>query len=411
MNSRSVFSEKGQAIVYLAIGFIVFLGFVALAIDGGMVLADRRHDQNAADSSSLAGGAAAGLHIQSNQNYTCDDPYSCDSVALNNAVEKAQARALANSFDIGTNLANHNGVTAVCYGSDYDDAYIDVTVDISSTTPSNFLQLIFPQALHNEVEAVTRVDPGGPIMFGNAIVALNDEYCSDPGSQGVIMGGSGSVNVSGGSIFSNGCMRDNGGVTVTITNGLALATDLTHITFDNWDPDPTTSPPDSAVKPEDYVIPTPDCTDHWVSSLPKLPNKLSGLYCISANLTINAGDQIEGTNVTIYVPTGKFTINGTPYVNITAPTSNAFSPAIQGVLIYLPPTNSNLVKLNGDEGSEFGGLIIAPGSTVQLNGNGENLYVGQVIGYNVDITGNANFYLDYDGCRGYIKPPEFGLYK
>jgi len=35
---------------------VVFFGFVALAIDGGMALADRRNAQNVADSASLAGG-------------------------------------------------------------------------------------------------------------------------------------------------------------------------------------------------------------------------------------------------------------------------------------------------------------------------------------------------------------------
>ena len=61
MNSKKCNSEKGQAIVYLVIGMVVFLGFVALAIDGGMALADRRRSQNGADAASLAGGAAASL--------------------------------------------------------------------------------------------------------------------------------------------------------------------------------------------------------------------------------------------------------------------------------------------------------------------------------------------------------------
>lgn len=55
MNTKHFNSEKGQAIVYLVIGLVVFLGFVALAIDGGMVLADRRDAQNATDASALAG--------------------------------------------------------------------------------------------------------------------------------------------------------------------------------------------------------------------------------------------------------------------------------------------------------------------------------------------------------------------
>ena len=46
-------SEGGQVLAFLAICFVVLLGFAALAIDGGMVFADRRQAQNAADASSL----------------------------------------------------------------------------------------------------------------------------------------------------------------------------------------------------------------------------------------------------------------------------------------------------------------------------------------------------------------------
>ncbi len=56
MNAKYHDSEKGQAIVFLVLGLVVFLGFVALAIDGGMALADRRHSQNSADASSLSPG-------------------------------------------------------------------------------------------------------------------------------------------------------------------------------------------------------------------------------------------------------------------------------------------------------------------------------------------------------------------
>ncbi len=63
MNTKPQNSEKGQAIVFLVIGLVVFLGFVALAIDGGMALADRRHEQNAADAASLAGGGKAALDL------------------------------------------------------------------------------------------------------------------------------------------------------------------------------------------------------------------------------------------------------------------------------------------------------------------------------------------------------------
>ena len=50
--------EEGQVLVLLVLGMIGLLAFTALAIDGGMILVERRSAQNAADASSLTGSGA-----------------------------------------------------------------------------------------------------------------------------------------------------------------------------------------------------------------------------------------------------------------------------------------------------------------------------------------------------------------
>jgi uncharacterized membrane protein len=57
-------SEEGQVLPFLAVCFVILLGFTALAIDGGMLFSDRRHAQNAADASSLAGGSGAAYFMR-----------------------------------------------------------------------------------------------------------------------------------------------------------------------------------------------------------------------------------------------------------------------------------------------------------------------------------------------------------
>ena len=47
--------ENGQTLIYVALGMVVLLGFVALAIDVGYVYGERRRMQNAADAGALAG--------------------------------------------------------------------------------------------------------------------------------------------------------------------------------------------------------------------------------------------------------------------------------------------------------------------------------------------------------------------
>ena len=55
---RSIRADDGQTLIYVALGMVVLLGFVALAIDGGHLYAERRAMQNAADAGALAGARA-----------------------------------------------------------------------------------------------------------------------------------------------------------------------------------------------------------------------------------------------------------------------------------------------------------------------------------------------------------------
>ena len=55
MNKRT---EKGQALIIIALAAVVLFGFAALAIDGSTAFSDRRHAQNSADTAALAGALA-----------------------------------------------------------------------------------------------------------------------------------------------------------------------------------------------------------------------------------------------------------------------------------------------------------------------------------------------------------------
>ena len=420
MNANYHNSEKGQAIVYLVLGFVVFLGFVALAIDGGMALADRRHAQNAADAASLAGGGAAALSLEdSNIDY---GNWSCGSVgsAIWHAEDAAINRASANNFSITTHVDNDalNYVDATC-----SNKYIDVTVEISATTPSNFLQLVFPSALHNEVEAVTRVFPRHPYAYGNAIVALNSDYCPGGGSPGAIMFGNGETIVQGGGIFSNGCVRGNGNAgsvtmlpitdtTPTVPAGGIYGHDTDPGNLD-WQPEDPQITGDT-LDYNDYAIDPPsegDCEIHgWRNSLPAVLDP--GLWCISGNLSVNAHASISGTDVTIYVPNGKITINGGGNLHLYAPDPNLEAPfgALPGVLFYVPETNHNTVTINGNAGDEFKGIIYAPRSLIKLTGTSESeIFNGQVIGWNVEMGGNTGFNIYYNPDEGRTVPTSMQL--
>jgi hypothetical protein len=414
MNAKRLNSEKGQAIVYLALGMVVFLGFVAMAIDGGMALADRRQEQNAADAASLAGGSKAAIDLDqakiTTQNWSCGSA----QFAMNNGEYFAIQRALANNFTITDpypSPCDHNCVIATCSNA---DKYVDVTVEISATTQSNFLQLVFPTALHNEVAAVTRVYPGGPLVNGNAIVALNSAGCQGH-QDGGIMYGSGLVDVHGGGIWSNGCMRGNGKPNVTVDPPYGIYGNELSEGHALWSPSPTLV--HELIPPELYKIKLPDCNDpdaHNVSSLPA--NMDPGLWCITGDLQINAQDTIIGDGVTIYLATGGISINGGATIKITSPDPDAkpkdVSPAIPGVLIYLPSTNHSVVSLNGNSDTRYTGTILAPGAEVTINGtNGTDAYHSQIIGWDVLVGGTADTYVTYLGDENAGLPTSMELHK
>ena len=114
--------------------------------------------------------------------------------------------------------------------------------------------------------------------------------------------------------------------------------------------------------------------------------------------------------VTIVLLNGSFTTNGNADIQLSSLT--AVSPALKGITLYLPPSNHNVVKLNGNESSYYEGVVYAPSSTILLDGTGDSIFVNsQVIGWNVVLNGNAYTKVSYDGCIGATRPASLELSK
>ncbi len=85
MDHEATRSEKGQNIILVAILMLVFIGLLALVLDGGMAFAKRREAQNAADAGALAGA-----------NQLCNNPgvegqAAAQDAALNYAIIRNHA--------------------------------------------------------------------------------------------------------------------------------------------------------------------------------------------------------------------------------------------------------------------------------------------------------------------------------
>jgi Putative Flp pilus-assembly TadE/G-like len=433
-------SEQGQVLVLVVLGFVVLLGFVALAIDGSMVYSDRRFAQNASDASSLAGGGAAALSMENSYveypDFSCSDP--AVTAAQTAAKLAAVGRASSNTFSIDTNISDQHGVTTSCGQDDngsWIDKYIDINTWITSDTKSTFAHFVYAGPLRNTVDSVVRVRPRTSLAFGYAVAAIRED-CPNSSTGGVHFDGTSDLTVNGGGIFSNACIVAGGTVDVDVNGAEIVCTGSNCYTSNGG---PSVSPaPDSGnlILPEAVtMVPPPDCslvplrgshtgggtippgryTDIRVNSSADVLSLQSGLYCLSGDFKANGGT-IDGDGVTLYLTSGDFDVAGGVQINLKAPPSRTCQfcpPPLPGVLIYLADGNTGEASLLGTSDSEYLGLVYAPSGTIEAGGTGSELSEihAQLIAGTVKLHGTTDVVINFDDEQNYSVPSMIELYK
>lgn len=452
MINKHFSSEKGQSTVLLALAFVVLLGFTALAVDGGLVYANRRHMQNAADASSLSGGSAAALYLENHDvtygNWDCNDP---DVIAAQNSSPsgaKAIAinSAIANDYIIDDDDSDDHGVFTGCVQS-YDNGawiekFIDVRVRVTGDTPTAFAHLVYNGPLRNTVEAVTRVEPPTSLVMGNAIVALGSDCLND----GIEFDGTQDTKVSGGGIYSNSCIDTRGSGAVIIDDPYNL--DVHDIScalpdcYNDHGSSGLVSPtPEEGlgrkIPKAAYDVPEPNCGNGWPyhgnydgdgNLEPGIYDRIliqngdhtmdPGLYCVNNGVIINGGSLI-GSDVTFYLLGGDFDSSGNATISLIGPPSKTcedpctLKRAAPGVLIYLDWGNTGSVTMLGNEDSEYMGLVFAPDGTIEAGGTSSTMATvhAQMVGKRVFVHGNTSIVINYDESKNFILPASLQLQK
>ncbi|HEX2989238.1 MAG TPA: hypothetical protein VHO49_01110, partial [Anaerolineales bacterium] len=132
----------------------------------------------------------------------------------------------------------------------------------------------------------------------------------------------------------------------------------------------------------------------------------SGVYCLDDGINITS--DIEGHNVVLRVNDGDVHFSGSANIILDAPNSGDHS----GLLLYLPMDNNAKVVLNGGANSDISGTILAPSSNIHINGNDSaSGFRSQIIGYRIDVNGNANIVIKYNDEQNYntLTMPEVQL--
>ena len=402
-------SEKGQALIMIALAAVALFAFAALAIDGSRNFSQKRYAQNAADTSVMAGALA---HARNNDITTA-----------------ALARAASNGFN-NDGVTNRVEVTIVNSPSGVcpaNTAGKDITVYIVTEIDTTFGRILGRDKLASDVTATSRACGSytGPPFPGNAIVSLA------PGGIGFDAHGNTSVNVTGGGILSNSTTSPSvwcgGSATVSAPSISTPGTPNVGGCYSGGT-SPTTVP---QITPSSYLAlfpRQPACNGNATEtggqytpqagadgSKVELPTGAGnyhftpGLYCVTNSGTFNIHGNITGSEVTFYFMMPSFTMkyNGVgANISASAPTSGEY----KGVLMYLAPQfdlNGNLVQtqniaIRGNGDTDIVGAIIAPSAYVTMYANSTNSAINsQIIAYQVDNQGGATVNISYDPNENY----------
>lgn len=434
MNEQNT-SERGQTLIIIVLSMAVLTGFTALALDGGKLFADRRLAQNAADASTLAGGAQAALVMDNLHIF--HDSFDCSAESIQKveqaAISTAIQQAADNDFTIDDDISDHHGVVVQCVIDDsrgYLDKYLDIILQMTVTTQTNFAHLVFDGEARNEIEAIVRVRPRSPLYYGLGIVGLNRDLCQAD-QNGVVFGGLSYTYLDTGGIFSNGCLAGIGDdYRAEAPEGISFVEEASG-TLTGFTPHPQQVP--DPLPEQSFLIPPPDC-----SSLPSHGTHVGsgeiepgiydrielhtgsltlqpGLYCITGDTKsfVATGGELHGSGVTLYFPNGGLKISGeVKPLDLKAPYTGA-SPEIPGVAIYAAQDNDSLISLKGNSVSSYVGLVYAPNGDIHLAGESgtEPTFNTQFVGKNIQITGDANIEIKHDDRFLYSLNPTINLQK
>ena len=417
--NKTANSERGQVLVIIALAMIGLVAMTGLAIDGSMVLTDRRHAQNAADTAVLAGSLAR-VKPQTDGG---GNVIPWDIIALDRAGSNGYTGDLIRSqVEVySCDEADANCDTPYAGKSEY------IQVVIVSHVDTTFARILGIHQMHNRVQAVAVARPGftGELYDGSSVVGLAPDKCKT-----IWFSGNAELKIWGGGVHSNSSL--NCGVTIAGNTDNTLYDGGIDMVANSYTKNGN---PAMAIAggihggatqypypPPAYMLPKPTCSGaasksgsamnpgSWSGTFPPagVTTLNPGTYCVNGDFRLNAHDELTGTGVTIYMQSGGITWNGGAEINLSAPSGGS----LDGLLIYAPMSNSNPMSFNGNGNSLLRGTILTPAADITYNGtsNVKKSYV-QIVGYTVELTGANGTLIEYQDPDNWDsnQPPQVGI--
>jgi hypothetical protein len=378
---------------------VAIVSTIAVSLDGGAIMSEHRHSQNAADSAALAG--ASDLYYNFWTYSGLDTPGTAHTAAFAAAAQNGYTNDGVNST-VTVNIPPTSGYYIGRAG------YVEVIVQYNQ--PRGFSSLF----ANGTVPIISRaVAIGMPTASDVGILVL------DPSSKGAFTaGGGGSLTV-----IDTPVVVDSSDPAGTISNGGTL---ITAPEFDlsggynivgggaldgtiNLNRPPTEDPlqylpiPD----PSSMTIQSHKAKQYTSGDTVLQPGVYKGGIAASgtANIYLMPGvyymdgggfsfsgqGSLTGLQVMIYNAPGNgnsggVSVTGTGVINLSPPTSGVY----QGLTFWQDRTSSVTATISGGGGSSITGTFYFAGALLNVSGNGTNFNIGsQYISKDLNITGGG----------------------
>ncbi len=293
-------TERGQAIVLIALAIIGLVSFTGLAVDAGIAFSNKRQAQNAADNAAFAAALSAIRNSEATEN---DLALAAENIMVKNGFDPDDG-----SVTVQVNNPPESGPYAG------NDEYIQIIIETQAET--FFAPVIGINETRSTVEAVVRAKTSevSPLYNGSALVALKDT-----GDKTFIINGGNHVTVEGSGMFVNSsgskALKIGGGTVIKTDTGIGVVggTQIANsVEIDGYTVEwNANNPPVSTGLSQ---IPLPP--DYSFIPMPPAPPSCAGLPTITKNSWNNYPD---GTDVTIspgIYPNGITMLGGVTHVTM-----------------------------------------------------------------------------------------------